>query len=105
MKIDVLHRWSLDGDLQYEKHRSRRINPMGKRFGCLAITILAIAQSTDLEFPTQWAEVVIVYLRTHVEGSIFALAASLLPYPKLAIRNGTRRAKVKHLLHQRVARI
>lgn len=67
---------------------------MGKRFGCVAVTILAIAQSTDLGFPTPWAETVGVYIRTCVEGSIFALAASLVPYPKFAIRTGTRRAQV-----------
>ncbi|CAM9477520.1 unnamed protein product, partial [Sphacelaria rigidula] len=51
------------------------------------------AQSRDLEFPTPWADTVGVYLRTLVEGGIFALAASLLPYPRLATRSGTRRAQ------------
>lgn len=63
--------------------RSRRLKILGKRFGCAAVTILAIANRVEA-FPSPWSSAVVVWLRVHLEGGVFALAATLLPFPRFA---------------------
>lgn len=73
--------------------RSRRLTILGKRFGCVALTMLAIAKREEA-FPSPWSSLVLVWLRVHLEGGVCALVASLLPYPRLATRDARFRLKV-----------
>lgn len=77
--------------------RSRRLTPLGKKFACLAVSVLLIAESSDADYPYPWASTALEWLWMHIEGGIFALLANLLPYPQLATRDGTLRTQASAL--------
>ncbi|CAM9154992.1 unnamed protein product, partial [Discosporangium mesarthrocarpum] len=72
------------------------VSPLGKKFGSLAVVILTLtpgAAATNA-FPLEWLLSALTWVRTHVEGGVFALVSLLLPYPRFALREGSLRAQV-----------
>ncbi|CAM9812048.1 unnamed protein product [Choristocarpus tenellus] len=74
--------------------RSPLLSSLGKKFGSLAVVILTLTASSGTDaFPGEWTLSALSWIRTHLEGGVFALVASLLPYPRLAMAEGSRRAQ------------
>lgn len=75
--------------------RSRRLTPLGQKFGAVGVTIITLGKVSDAGLTVAWARSAWIFVRVNVEGGVFALAASLLPYPRFATRDGALRAQVK----------
>ncbi|CAN0374133.1 unnamed protein product, partial [Ectocarpus sp. 12 AP-2014] len=73
--------------------RSRRLTSLGKKFGCVGVTLLVLGKMSDDGLTLSWWGSAVTFVRVHVEGGVTALVASLLPYPRLATREGALRAQ------------
>ncbi|CAN0276115.1 unnamed protein product, partial [Ectocarpus fasciculatus] len=73
--------------------RSRRLTTLGKKFGCVGVTLLVLGKMSEDGLTLSWWSSVATFVRVHVEGGVTALVASLLPYPRLATREGALRAQ------------
>lgn len=80
-------------------YRSRRLTFLGKKFGCVGVVILLLGRMSEDGLTASWWRFASSFVRVNVEGGIAALAASLLPYPRFATRDGALRAQVGVRLH------
>lgn len=80
-------------------NRSRRLTSLGKKFGCLAATVVILGEMSENGLTMVWASRVLHYVRVNIEGGIFALMALLFPYPKFATWNAALRVEVTLPLH------
>lgn len=78
---------------------------LGKKFGCLAATIVILGDISDDGLTREWTMKVLHYVRVNIEGGVFGLLALLFPYPKFATWNAALRVEVilspipSHLKH------
>eukprot|EP00903_Cladosiphon_okamuranus_P012797 g11961.t1 len=73
--------------------RSRRLTSLGKKFGCVGVTIVVLGRMSSEGLTVEWWRFASSFVRVNVEGGFFALVASLLPYPRFATRDGALRAQ------------
>ncbi|CAM9531789.1 unnamed protein product [Chrysoparadoxa australica] len=71
--------------------RRQRLESLGKKLGCVMF-VLAVVEWSSLP-PDLWFTNVIAWARTYVEGGVFGVLANLLPYPRLALMEGARKAQ------------
>lgn len=74
--------------------RSRRLTSLGKKFGCVGVTIVVLGIMSSEGLTVEWWRFASSFVRVNIEGGFFALVASLLPYPRFATRDGALRAQV-----------
>ncbi|CAN0137640.1 unnamed protein product, partial [Laminaria digitata] len=73
--------------------RSRRLSSLGKKFGSLCVALVSLANLSDEGLNAEWVRFVWSFVRAALEGGVFALAASLLPYPRFSTKDGGLRAQ------------
>ena len=76
-------------------NRSRRLSSLGKKFGSLCVALASMANVSDEGIDKGWRSFTWSFMRASIEGGVFALAASLLPYPRFSTEDAGHRAQVR----------
>eukprot|EP00904_Undaria_pinnatifida_P008100 jgi/Undpi1/441/HiC_scaffold_1.g00437.m1 len=84
--------------------RSRRLSSLGKKFGSLCVALASMANVSDEGIDKGWRSFTWSFMRASIEGGVFALAASLLPYPRFSTEDAGHRAQfmsrsLSHAVH------
>ncbi|CAM9216113.1 unnamed protein product [Ascophyllum nodosum] len=77
--------------------RSRRLTTLGKKFACIGVTIITLADVSNEGFTSDWILFALDFVRTTVEGGVIGLLALLFPYPRYA--TGDVRARIEFMCY------
>ncbi|KAG5191471.1 hypothetical protein JKP88DRAFT_285137 [Tribonema minus] len=79
--------------------RRRRLNSLGRKIAC--VTLIVAVLTFEREDVTAWIMSMLSWYKSVFEGGVWATLALMVPYPRLALREGALRAQYTCKLMQR----